>query len=410
MAISIDKILGLIIPESVLLKINDNNLATDSINPKRTHGASLGSNKGFGIDSTDLGYSIYELVESITTDLGLGAGGAVQTLSYNAVTYDLSISGANTVSLATLATGTLADAILAADDATGDGGVATTGARSDHKHAAQGVSTDALNSLTIGSDGLHFITANAAADANAISPAADDFTGAVGVATGEYALEDHKHPAQGVSADANNILVVGTDGLHQLPLDASGFDGNLATSDDTLQEVAQAFDDYLGNDRLFADDTTVSPAVTGSPTVAEITTFAGTNRDTVIYYNGTDVAGTAPTYVYHIDKSGNVTQLEQPSNEMVTNDQATSGYMDFGAMRMQWGIDTSAITGDRTITLPVAFANANYTVTSSVERATGTGMGVLRSRTTADFVMQSINGSGTGIVDDIHFYAIGLKP
>ncbi len=67
------------------------------------------------------------------------------------------------------------------------------------------------------------------------------------------------------------------------------------------------------NDRLFADDTTVAPATAGAPTTAEILTFAGLNRDTIIYYTGTDVSTDAPTYVYHIDASGNVTMIEKPS-------------------------------------------------------------------------------------------------
>ena len=72
----------------------------------------------------------------------------------------------------------------------------------------------------------------AALPADAISPAADNAVGSVGVGVGEYAREDHKHPAQGISANAGQLLTVGTDGLHLLatpPLgsisagDCSGF-------------------------------------------------------------------------------------------------------------------------------------------------------------------------------------------
>lgn len=116
----------------------------------------------------------------------------------------------------------LSDATLAATDATGSGGTATTAARSDHRHAAQAVSGDANNLLKVGLDGLHLLDP---ADlplptaSNAIPPAANDATGAVGSATTEFALEDHKHPAQGVSADANNLTIVSTnDGLHYTPI------------------------------------------------------------------------------------------------------------------------------------------------------------------------------------------------
>lgn len=81
--------------------------------------------------------------------------------------------------------------------------------------------------------------------------AANDATGAGGVAT-TAARSDHKHIAQGVSADANNILTVGSDGLHHLPLDPTGFVGNLAVTDDTLQKVADKFDAYDPNTKTIA--------------------------------------------------------------------------------------------------------------------------------------------------------------
>lgn len=59
---------------------------------------------------------------------------------------------------------TFGDATAAAIDATGSGGSATSAARSDHRHAAQGVSADAGNSLTVGLDGLHFYDASLKAD------------------------------------------------------------------------------------------------------------------------------------------------------------------------------------------------------------------------------------------------------
>lgn len=155
------------------------------------------------------------------------------------------------------------------------------------------------------------------AAANAISPAADDATGAIG-ATTEYAREDHKHPAQGVSTDVNNILVVGSDGLHLLALDATGFAGNLDTDDDTLQEVAQKFDDYIpGKDRVFAPSTDVVVVTVGKPTAAELKVWndglVSPNTDTIIFYTGTITSTDAITYVYHIDKSGIVTLVQAPS-------------------------------------------------------------------------------------------------
>jgi hypothetical protein len=61
----------------------------------------------------------------------------------------------------------LASAITASNDAAGNGGVASTAARSDHKHAAQGVSADANNANIVGTDGLHQTLV--AQDANVIA-------------------------------------------------------------------------------------------------------------------------------------------------------------------------------------------------------------------------------------------------
>ena len=231
MALDANSLKQYLLSLNTLLKVNQSNSATDSVNPKRTHGGTLGGNNtGTGIksDPNDT-ISLYKLVEVVATDLGLGAGGSVQTLAYNTLTYDLSISGGNSVSLATLVgSTTLDDAILQSNDAIGDGGVAITAARSDHKHIAQTVSADAGQILKDGTDGLAFFELAIIA-ATTISPASDDAIGLLGTSV-LFAKEDHKHPAQGVSTDLNNGLSVGTDGLHWL--DANTL--SLFQSDQTL--------------------------------------------------------------------------------------------------------------------------------------------------------------------------------
>jgi hypothetical protein len=191
------------------------------------------------------------------------------------------------------------DAILASTDGSGSGGVSSTASRSDHKHIAQGVSSNTNQLLSVGSDGLHHLEMSDIIDATesskgiselatnaetitgtdsrrTITPAAlksklDDITsdsepvetnsttGAVGTSE-NLSREDHKHPSQKVSNDANNIIINGSDGLSTLPLDPIGFDGNLETTDDTLQKIAQKFDDYnpavgaVGIDDVLADN------------------------------------------------------------------------------------------------------------------------------------------------------------
>lgn len=81
----------------------------------------------------------------------------------------------------------LDDATTASDDATGSGGTATTAARSDHKHAAQGVSADTDNLIAVGTDGLHQLEAD----------------------------------AELISVDSDNMLIKGTDGKLTASLDAA---------------------------------------------------------------------------------------------------------------------------------------------------------------------------------------------
>jgi Major tropism determinant N-terminal domain len=69
------------------------------------------------------------------------------------------------------------------------------------------------------------------------------------------------------------------------------------------------------NARTFASNTAVAPASAGAPTTTEIAAFAGTTRDTVILYTGTDISTDTPTYVFHIDAAGAVTVLKQPSSD-----------------------------------------------------------------------------------------------
>lgn len=73
------------------------------------------------------------------------------------------------------------------------------------------------------------------------------------------------------------------------------------------------------NDRIFADNLTVNPTVALNPTETEISTFLGANVDTIVYYTGTDTASDPATHVYHVDNSGNVTTLLNPSSSASGN-------------------------------------------------------------------------------------------
>jgi hypothetical protein len=91
----------------------------------------------------------------------------------------------------------------------------------------------------------------------AVPLAPTNAVGAVGVAT-LYAREDHKHPEAGVSVDANNLMTIGSDGLHEVTRDPSALNylttsaAGLLVSETTLKadfvfdtDVTDAFGVHL---------------------------------------------------------------------------------------------------------------------------------------------------------------------
>jgi hypothetical protein len=220
------------------------------------------------------------------------------------------------------------------DAVAGAVGTSALYAREDHKHPAQTPSADANNSLVVGTDGLHFFDQRLNA-ATLVSPAADDAVGAVGTAT-KFAREDHKHAAQDVSADANNALVVGTDGLHF----------------------------FNGWPRHFLTNTIAAPAVAGRPSVAEVAAVVTVaERNKIVYYTGTDTSTDAPTYVFHVDKDLAVTQLDSPTYGMVGSTSVAAG-VSGSVPTPAAGSQNQFLRGDATFgsALPLWATTTKYTV------------------------------------------------
>lgn len=116
-------------------------------------------------------------------------------------------------------------------------------------------------------------------------------------------------------------------------------------------------------------------------------------------------------YKLHKDLTG--TNLHNPNTTYI-NDQVSSKYFDIGTMRIQWGEE--AVAGDtaHTVTLPVAFADANYIIAISIKAGGWTTGGaiatamVFESKTTTTFDLNR-DDEVTGTIT-IDWIAIGLKP
>jgi len=105
------------------------------------------------------------------------------------------------------------------------------------------------------------------ATANAISPASIDSTGSIGVST-RSARQDHMHPTEGVSADASNALSIGTDGLHflstaSLATPASVFDNIVVSATITVGTAITAPTVALGSSLAGFNNNTVIVLLNG---------------------------------------------------------------------------------------------------------------------------------------------------
>jgi len=130
----------------------------------------------------------------------------------------------------------------------------------------------------------------------------------------------------------------------------------------------------IGRAKFHADDTTVSPALVGSPTESEITIFAATSvfRDGLIYYTGDDLPGSPATRIYWIDSEGVATLIENLSSvDIITNWSASTEYL-----QNQEVTAVSPTTGHRTLYRRTAFGVSGL-VFNVVEEGTWTAISTI---------------------------------
>jgi hypothetical protein len=63
------------------------------------------------------------------------------------------------------------------------------------------------------------------------------------------------------------------------------------------------------NNHIFINNDSITLAAIKTPTLAEVSTFAGDATDVLLYYTGTNVTTDTPTFVYHIDNSQHVSVI-----------------------------------------------------------------------------------------------------
>lgn len=96
------------------------------------------------------------------------------------------------------------------------------------------------------------------------------------------------------------------------------------------------------------------------------------------------------------------------SNDVVVNDQASSGYIDIGNTRIQWGKDSQLGQG-RVVTFPVPFASAPVVTLTADQNSVGiANLDSGPSTTSFSFTIRNI--SSAAINSTTHWQAIGVKP
>ena len=109
-----------------------------------------------------------------------------------------------------------------------------------------------------------------------------------------------------------------------------------------------------------------------------------------------------------------ITQLSNKSvinnNNVEVNDQGTSGYLDIGTTRMQWGI-TANLADNAIQALIVPFANPTYTVQLTNFNGFTNRLGTVSIQTENDFRVNSRTiANNTTTNGRYHWFAIGEKP
>jgi hypothetical protein len=94
-------------------------------------------------------------------------------------------------------------------------------------------------------------------------------------------------------------------------------------------------------------------------------------------------------------------------NGISTDDQTASGYFDIGTMRIQWGSHNDGNVDTTTVTMPAAFANTAYVITTTSNNGIA-GSASAEAKTTTTF---DIDRASTTVALNIWgWIAIGQRP
>ena len=102
--------------------------------------------------------------------------------------------------------------------------------------------------------------------------------------------------------------------------------------------------------------------------------------------------------------------LDPPFEALPTiNDQASSGYVDIGNTRMQWGRAVTDGTGQVFVNFPVSFSSVNFSFTANAGNGAPVSMMYFGEATNGLQVIARNDNGGT-VMTSFSWQAIGIKP
>lgn len=243
----------------------------------------------------------------------------------------------------------------------------------------------------------------------------------------------------GVTEDVEVVLdeqVIGSGGTLSIPADVSDYEYLRFEVDNLLRSgVPHAFNQRIKADAISGVKLEILPGTTflvfqinSSGTVATLVeSFDGATATCRVVGVKPQKAVIDPSLVTVIDDDtfASATDSNVPSAESVKayidglNNVTTgsSGYLDIGNVRIQWGIQPGAASSLRTITFPQPFANNNYTITGNVMSTNSGGVFSLglNPLTVNECIAAVRFNSGGGAEEVIAgepfmWQAIGIKP
>jgi hypothetical protein len=119
--------------------------------------------------------------------------------------------------------------------------------------------------------------------------------------------------------------------------------------------------------------------------------------------NGAGGSGTNHSSAVTITQLGTTANI----NTLSAADNSAAGYIDFGNMRMQWGLHDDGNVDTTTVTLPAPFLNNTFVVTATSNNGVAGSVGI-EAKTTTSF---DVDRASTTVTTNIWgWQAIGFKP